>query len=120
MRIQSIRTAVEPGDPAGDRFFCSAREVPFREMDGVAETHHLAQKIRAMAKALENTGHLLAPRMRAPFVIHLRNLAGRVSILNDLDLCLRIRHGSVGQSLAQAALAGTLAIPPGDGRPYYA
>ena len=71
MRIQSIRTAIEPGDPAGDRFLGPAREVPFRKVDGIAEAHDLAQEIRAMAKALENSGHLLAPRMGAPFVIYL-------------------------------------------------
>ena len=61
MRIQSIRTAIQPGDPAGDRFFCPAREVPFREVDRIAEAHNLAQKIGAMAKALENARHLLPP-----------------------------------------------------------
>ena len=29
MRIQSIRAAIEPGDPAGNRFFRPACEVPF-------------------------------------------------------------------------------------------
>jgi hypothetical protein len=61
MRIQSIRTAIQPGDPAGNRFFCPAREVPFRKMDRIAEAHDFAQKIRAMAKALENARHLLTP-----------------------------------------------------------
>jgi hypothetical protein len=97
MRIQSIRTAIEPRDPAGDRFLGPAREVPFRKVDGVAEAHDLAQEIGAMAKALENSGHLLAPRMGAPLVIYLRNLASRVSIFDQLDFCLRTRHGFDGQ-----------------------
>ena len=100
MRIQSIRTAIEPGDPAGDRFLGPAREVPFRKMDGIAEAHDLAQEIRAMAKALKNSRHLLTPRMGAPFVIYLRNLASRVSILDQLDFCLRGFHGCGGQRLA--------------------
>jgi hypothetical protein len=100
MRIQSIRTAIQPGDPARDRFFCPAREVSFRKVHRIAEAHDLAQKIRAMAKALENAGHLLAPRMGAPFLVYLRHLAGRVSILNHLNLCLCVRHGATGQRLA--------------------
>jgi len=59
MRIQSIRTAIEPGDPTGDRFLGPARQVPFRKVDGIAEAYDLAQEIRAMAKTLENAGHLL-------------------------------------------------------------
>ena len=69
-------------------------------MDRIAEAHDLAQKIRTMAKALEDAGHLLASRMGAPFVIYLRNFASRVSILNHLNLCLCVRHGSNGQRLA--------------------
>jgi hypothetical protein len=97
MRIQSIRTAIQPGDPAGNRFFCPAREVPFRKMDRIAEAHDLAQKIRAMAKALENARHLLASRMGPPVVIYLRNLASGISILNHLNLCLRVGHGPNGK-----------------------
>jgi hypothetical protein len=93
MRIQSIGTAIQPGDPAGNRFLCPAREVPFRKMHRIAEAHDLAQEIRAMAKALENAGHLLASRMSAPFVVYLRDLTGRVGILNDLDFCFCVRHG---------------------------
>ena len=59
MRIQSIRTAIEPGDPACDRFLCPAREVPFRKVDGITEAHYLAQKIGPMAEAFENAGHQL-------------------------------------------------------------
>jgi len=100
MRIQSIRTTIQPGDPARDRFFCPAREVPFRKVHRIAEAHNFAQKIRAMAKALENAGHLLAPRVGAPVVIYRRNLASRVSIFNHLNFCLCVRHGSNGQRLA--------------------
>jgi hypothetical protein len=101
MRIQSIRTAIEPGDPAGDGFLGPAREMPFRKVDGIAEAHDLAQEIRPMAKALENAGHLLAPRMGAPLVIYRRNLACRVSVLDQLYFCLGVRHSSGGQRVAQ-------------------
>jgi hypothetical protein len=97
MRIQSIGTTIEPRDPAGDGFLGPAREMSFRKVDGIAEAHDLAQEIRAMAKALENSGHLLAPRMGAPLVIYRRNLASRLSILDQLYLCLRVRHVFDGQ-----------------------
>ena len=92
MRVQSIGTAIEPGDPACDRFFCPAGEVPFRKMHRIAEAHDLAQEIRAMAEALENAGHLLTARVRAPFVVYLRNLTSGVSIVNHFDLGLRVYH----------------------------
>jgi len=98
MRIQSIRTAIQPGNPARDRFFRLARQVPFRKVDRIAEAHNLAQKVRAMAKALENPGHLLPARMGAPFVIYLRHVAGRVSILNHLNFCFCVGHN--GQRVA--------------------
>ena len=94
MRVQSIGTAIEPGDPARDRFFCLPSKVPFRKVDRIAEAHDLTQEIRTMAKALENAGHLLTARMRAPFLIYLRNIATRVGVLNHFDFCLNVRHGS--------------------------
>jgi hypothetical protein len=92
MRVQSIRTAIEPGNPTGDRFFSAAVEVAFGKMDGVAEAHHLAQEIRPVAETLEDAGHLLTTRVRAPLVVDLRNLARGLRIFNDIDLRLRVRH----------------------------
>ena len=92
MRVQSIGTAIKPGDPACDRFFCSTGEVPFRKMHCIAEAHDVAQEIRAVAEAFQNAGHLLTARVRAPFVVYLRNLTSGVGILNDFDLGLRVRH----------------------------
>jgi hypothetical protein len=92
MRVQSIGTAIEPADPACDRFFCPTGEVPFRKMHRIAEAHDLAQEIWAMAEAFENAGHLLTARVRSPFVVYLRNLTGGVSILNHFDLGLRVWH----------------------------
>jgi len=92
MRVQSIGTAIEPGDPACDRFFCPTGEVPFRKMHRIAEAHDLAQEIRAMAEAFENAGHLPAARVRAPFVVYLRNFTSGVSIFNYFDLGLSVWH----------------------------
>ena len=63
-----------------------------RKMYGVAELHHLAKKVRAMAEALQNTGHLLASRLGAPLFVDLGNFAGRVFILDELDLGLVVRQ----------------------------
>jgi hypothetical protein len=92
VRVQSIGTAIEPGNPACNGFFCPAGEVPFRKMHRVAEAHYLAQKIRAMAEALENARHLPAARVRAPLIVYFRDLTSGVRILNYVDLGLRVCH----------------------------
>jgi len=56
--VQSIRTAIEIGDIAGDHLLVSAREVALGEMDSVGELHHLAQEIRAGAETLDDTRNL--------------------------------------------------------------
>jgi hypothetical protein len=60
MRIQSIRTAVEIRNPTGNRFFRPPGEMPLGKMNRIAKAHHIAQKIRTMAKALKDARHLLA------------------------------------------------------------
>jgi hypothetical protein len=60
MRVQSIRAAIEPRYPARDRFLGLAVEMALGKVDCVAELHHFAQKVGAMAEALQNAGHLLA------------------------------------------------------------
>ena len=92
MRVQSIWTAVEPRYPARDRFFGSPVEVPLGEMHRVAELHYLAQEVGAMAEALQNARHLLTARLGAPLVVDLGHFAGRVFILNELDLGLVFRQ----------------------------
>jgi hypothetical protein len=56
--VQSIRTAVEVGDVAGDHLLVPAGEVALGEMDSVREFDHLTQEIRAGAKALDDAGNL--------------------------------------------------------------
>jgi hypothetical protein len=90
--VQSIRTAIEPGNPTGDGFLGAAAEVAFGKMDGVAEAHHLAQEIWPVAETLEDTGHLLPTRVRTPLVVDLRNLAGGLRVFDDIDFRLRVRH----------------------------
>jgi hypothetical protein len=92
MRVQSIWTAIEPRHPARDRFLGFAVEMTLRKMDRVAEFHHVAQKIRPMAEALQNTRHLLTARLGAPFVVHLGDFPFRVAIFDELDFGLVVRH----------------------------
>jgi hypothetical protein len=82
VRVQSIRTTVQPGNPTGDRLFLAPVEVALGEVDGVAELDHLAKKIRPMAHALQNARHLLPAGLRPPFVVNGSHLACGVSILN--------------------------------------
>jgi hypothetical protein len=90
--VQSIGATIEPGDPAGDGFLGATAEVAFGKMDSVAEAHHLAQEVRSVAEALEDTGHLLTTGVCTPLVVDLRNLAGGVRIFDDIDFGLRVRH----------------------------
>ena len=92
MRVQSIRTAIEPRHPARDRFLGFAVEMTLRKMNRVAEFHHFAQKVRAMAEALQNTRHLLSTRFRAPFVVDLGDFSRRVPIFDELDFGLVVGH----------------------------
>lgn len=66
--------------------------MPLGKMHRVAELHHLAKKVGAMAEALQNAGHLLASRLGAPLIVDFGNLTGRVFVLNELDLGLVIRQ----------------------------
>jgi hypothetical protein len=93
VRIQSIRTAIQKGDPAGNRLFRPARKMALGKVDRIAKTHDFAKEIGAMAEAFEDSGHILAPRLSTPFVVYLCNLAGRFRVLDQLDFGFRIRHG---------------------------
>jgi hypothetical protein len=95
VRIQSIRTSIQKGDPACDRFFRPARKMSLGKVDPIAEAHDFAKEIGAMAEAFEDAWHLLASRLGAPFVVHVRNLASRFRVLDQFDFCFRVRHGSM-------------------------
>ena len=93
MRVQSIRASIQVGHIAGNRLFCLAVKMALRKMYAVAEGHYLAQEIRAMAEALQYPRHLL-PRVRAPFIIDLREFTGGIGVFNKVDLvfCLLFHH----------------------------
>jgi len=95
MRIQSIWTAIEPRHPARDRFLGFAVKMTLGKMDRVAEFHHVAQKVGAMAEALQNARHLLAARFGAPFVVDLGDFSGGIAIFDELDFGFVVRHFSV-------------------------
>jgi hypothetical protein len=80
--VQSIRTAVQVADIAGDHLLVAALQMAFGEMNGVGEVHHLAEKVRARAESLDDAGHLLAARARAPVVIGGERVARGFGILD--------------------------------------
>jgi hypothetical protein len=92
MRVQSIRTAIEPRYPARDGFLGFAIEMALGKMDRVTELHHLAQEVGAMAETLQDAGHLLAAGFGAPFVVNLGYFAGCVAVFDELDLGFVVRH----------------------------
>jgi hypothetical protein len=93
MRVQSIGTTIEPGDPAGNCFLGAAGKVALRKVHGITEAHHLAQKIWAMTETLEDSWHLLATGMGAPFVVDGCDLAACVRVFHYVDFRLVIGHG---------------------------
>jgi hypothetical protein len=93
MRVQSVRTAVEPRNPARDSLFGTACQVAFGKVHRIAETHHLAQKIGPMAEALQNARHLLAAGLAPPLVVDFGNVAGCVCVFDEADLCFRMSQG---------------------------
>ena len=95
MRVQSIRATIQVRHIAGNRFFCLAVKMTLRKMHAIAEGHYLPQEIRAIAKALQYARHLLPARMCAPFVIDLREFAGRICVFDNVDLVLHrlFHHG---------------------------
>jgi len=86
MRVQSIWTAIQVGYPARDRFLRPSRQMPLGKMHRVAKLHHVAQKVRPMAEALQNSRHFLTPGFRTPLVVDLGDVARRVHVFNEVDL----------------------------------
>lgn len=59
MAVQSIRAPVEIGNKARDHLLVPACQVPWGEVDGIGEIHHLPQEVWSSAEALDNTRHLV-------------------------------------------------------------
>jgi hypothetical protein len=104
MRVQSIWTAIEIRHPARDRFLRPPRQMPLGKVHSIAELHHVPQKVRPMAEALQDSRHFAAPGLRPPLVVDLGNLAGRVYVFNQFDLGVVLSHG--GERLGRLYHAG--------------
>lgn len=85
MRVQSIRAAIEPRDPARNRFLGSSVQMTVGKMNRVAEFDHVAQEVGAVAEALQNAGHFLPARLGSPFVVDRGHFASGVAIFDELD-----------------------------------
>lgn len=103
MRVQSIWTAIQIRYPACDRFFRPPRQVPLGEVDRIAELHHVMQKIRPVAEALQNARHLLAARLGTPLVVDFGDIAGRIHVFNQLYLRRILSHGgkTIGTTISR-------------------
>jgi len=86
MRVQSIRTAIEPRDPAGDGLFLTPIQMPLRKVHRVAELDDFTKKVGPVTEALQNARHLLPAGFLTPFVIDGSHVTSRFGILNQLDL----------------------------------
>jgi hypothetical protein len=93
MRVQSIWATVEIRDPTRDGLFLPTAQMPFGEVDNVAELKDLTQEIGPMAEALEDTGQLLPAGFATPLVVNGGDIAGCVGIFDDLDFGFGVSHG---------------------------
>jgi hypothetical protein len=88
MRVQSIRTAIEPRNPARNRFLGPSVQMTMGKMDCVAELDHIAQEVGTMAEALQDAGNLLPARLGTPLVIDSGHFASGIAIFDQLDFGL--------------------------------
>lgn len=68
-------------------------------MDRVAKLEDIAEKVRAMTEALQNTGHLLASGFFAPFVVDGGHVAFCVCVFNELNFGSVLGHQSVRSAI---------------------
>jgi len=84
--VQSIWTAVQEGNIAGDHLLVPAGKVAFGKMNGVGELHYLTEKVWPLSEALEDAGHFCAAGGIPPLIICSGGVAGGVGVLDLLDL----------------------------------
>src|SRR5271166_691753 len=84
--VESIRTAVQVGDIAGDHLLVAALQMSLGKMNSVGEVHHLAEKVGPRAEALDDAGNLRPSRARAPVIVGGKSVAGRFGIFDDANL----------------------------------
>ncbi len=106
MRVESVRTAVEPRNPACDGFLGPAREMALGKMHHVAEPHHFAQKVGPVAEALQDAGHLLAAGLGTPFLIDAGHFAAGVLVFDQADLGRVIGHRGLGLAMRSSYTTG--------------
>ena len=92
MGVQSIRTAVQEGDVAGNHLLIPPGKMSVTKMDAVGKLHDLAKEIWALTETLEYARHFCAARCFAPLIVYNGSFAGGVGILDLLDLQTVFRH----------------------------
>lgn len=86
MGVQSIWTAVQEGNIAGDHLLVPAGKMAFGKMNRVGELHYLTEKVRPLSEALEDAGHFCAAGGFPPLIICVGGVAGGVGVLDLVDL----------------------------------
>ena len=84
--VESIGTAVEVGDVAGDHLLVAAGEVAFGEMDGVGEVHHLAKEVGPRAEALDDARNLGTSGACPPVIVGRKCFTRGFGIFDDANL----------------------------------
>ena len=90
MGTGSVRALVECRDIGRNKLFFMPSEVPVGEMDGVAEFHDLAKKIRPGAKAFKDVWEASSFRVAStPRGVDLGQFTARFTIVNPIYPCHR-------------------------------
>ena len=92
MGVQSIWTAVQEGNIAGDHLLVPAGKMAFGKMNGVGELHYLTEKVWPLSEALEDAGHFCAAGGFPPLIICGGGVTGGVGVLDLLDLQAVFRY----------------------------
>ena len=96
MAVQSIGTAIEVGDVAGDHFLVAAGEMAFGEMNFVGEFDDHAKEIGTGAETFDDAGNFLAAGIGAPEIVGGCGVAGGLRVFDDFYFCggdFRARSG---------------------------
>jgi len=68
------------------------------EVDRVAETNNVPQKVRAMAETLQNAGHFLTTGFCAPLIVNFRDCACGILVFDDVNFYLWVSHALSGSA----------------------
>ena len=119
MAVESIRTAVQVRNIAGQHFFMASRKMAFGEVQSVRKLDNLGQEIRPRAKTFNDAGNLSASGALTPVIVSCGGFAGGIGILNDVNfrwLCLFVSwHDARRRKLSVTCLLKILKLVAQEG-----